>query len=60
MKLARLLVPALMLVASMAAAQNLELATAEKPAALPETPQRGSTMAQVESRFGTPGQRHAA
>jgi len=60
MKLARLLVPALALVASMAAAQNLEMAPAEKPAALPDTPSRGSTMAQVESRFGTPALRHAA
>ncbi len=60
MKLARLLVPAMMLVASVAAAQNLNTAPADKPAVLPDTPNRGASMTQVESRFGTPAQRHAA
>jgi hypothetical protein len=60
MKLARLLVPALMLVASVAAAETLNTVPAGKPAVLPDTPTRGATMAQVESRFGTPAQRHAA
>lgn len=60
MKLARLLAPALMLVASVAAAQTLTTAPAEKPAVLPDTPHRGSTMTQVESRFGAPVVRHAA
>jgi len=60
MKLARLLAPALMLVASLAAAQNLTTAPVEKPAVLPDTPARGSTMTQVESRFGAPATRPAA
>jgi hypothetical protein len=60
MKLARLLVPALMLVASVATAETLNTVPADKPAVLPDTPMRGATMAQVESRFGTPAQRHAA
>lgn len=60
MKLARLLAPALMLVASVAAAQNLTTAPADKPAVLPDTPNRGSTMTQVESRYGAPTVRHAA
>ena len=60
MKLARLLVPAMMLVASVAAAQNLNTVPADKPAVLPDTPTRGATMSQVESRFGEPAQRHAA
>ena len=60
MKLARLLVPAMMLVASVAAAQNLTTAPAAKPAVLPDTPGRGATMVQVESRFGAPAVRHAA
>jgi hypothetical protein len=60
MKLARLLVPAMMLVASAAAAQNLTTAPASKPAVLPDTPNRGASMAQVETRFGAPTVRHAA
>jgi hypothetical protein len=60
MKLARLLVPAMMLVASVAAAQNLTTAPVAKPAVLPDTPTRGATMTQVESRFGAPTVRHAA
>ena len=60
MKLARLLVPAMMLVASAAAAQNLTTAPAARPAVLPDTPHRGTTMVQVESRFGAPAVRHTA
>jgi len=60
MKLARLLVPAMMLVASVAAAQNLTTTPAAKPAVLPDTPNRGASMAQVETRFGAPTVRHAA
>lgn len=60
MKLARLFVPAMLLAASVAAAQNLDTAPVAKPAVLPDTPHRGATMAQVESRFGAPTVRHAA
>jgi hypothetical protein len=60
MKLARLWAPALALVTSLAAAQNLGMATGDPSATLPERPARGSTMSQVEARFGTPASRHAA
>jgi hypothetical protein len=60
MKLARLWAPALALVSGLAAAQNLDMPTGEPYAALPDRPTRGSTMSQVEARFGTPASRHAA
>ena len=60
MKLARLLVPALALAAAVASAQNLDMATGDPAAALPERPARGSSMSAVEARFGAPATRHAA
>jgi hypothetical protein len=60
MKLARLWAPALALTATLASAQNLDLATGDPSAAVPERPVRGSTMSQVEARFGAPASRHAA
>jgi hypothetical protein len=60
MKLARLLVPALALVAAVASAQNLDMATGDPAVTVPERPARGSSMSVVESRFGAPATRHAA
>lgn len=60
MKLARLWAPALALTATLASAQNLDMNTGNPAARLPDHPARGSTMSQVEARFGAPTTRHAA
>lgn len=60
MKLARLLAPAWALAATLASAQNLDMNTGDPSAALPERPARGSTMSQVEARFGSPTTKHSA
>jgi hypothetical protein len=60
MKLVRLLAPALALAATLASAQNLDMNTGDPAAALPDHPARGSTMSQVEARFGAPTTKHAA
>jgi len=60
MKLARLLVPALALSATIASAQPLDMNTGDPSASRPAHPGRGATMAQVEARFGTPVRKHAA
>ena len=60
MKLVRLLVPALALAATVAAAQPLDLNTGDQSATLPERPTRGASMAQVEARFGAPMRKYAA
>lgn len=59
MKLARLLVPALALCATLASAETLDMPAASA-AAEPPHPTRGQTMAQVEARFGAPVTKHAA
>ncbi len=60
MKLVRLLVPALAFAATLASAQNLDMAVGEPAAAIAERPARGSNMSSVEARFGAPITRHAA
>lgn len=60
MKLAHLLIPAMALGAMIASAQNLDMATGDTSAAVPERPARGSSMSAVEARFGAPASRHAA
>ena len=60
MKLAHLLIPAMALGAMIASAQNLDMATGDPSAAVPERPARGSSMSAVEARFGAPASRHAA
>lgn len=59
MRLVRLLIPALALSASLAGAQTLDVPAGE-PAERPAAPARGSSMAAVEARFGTPTTRHSA
>ena len=60
MKLLRLMVPALAFAATLAAAQNLDMAVGEPSAAVAERPARGSNMSSVEAHFGAPITRHAA
>jgi hypothetical protein len=60
MKLAHFLMPAMALGAMIASAQNLDMATGDPSAAVPERPTRGSSMSVVETRFGAPMTKHAA
>jgi len=60
MKLAHLLMPAMALGAMIASAQNLDMATGDPSATVPERPTRGSSMSAVEAHFGAPTTRHAA
>jgi hypothetical protein len=60
MKLAHLLMPAMALGAVIASAQNLDMATGDPSATLPERPSRGSSMSAVEAHFGAPTTKHEA
>ena len=60
MKLAHLLMPAMALGAMIASAQNLDMATGDPSAAVPERPTRGSSMSVVEAHFGAPTSKHPA
>ena len=59
MPILRILVSLALLAAAPAFAETLSTATGN-PAAVGDQPNRGSTMATVESRYGAPTNRHAA
>ncbi|MCU0976866.1 MAG: hypothetical protein MUC71_11245 [Steroidobacteraceae bacterium] len=59
MRLVRLLVPALALSSALAGAQTLDVPPGDTTSRA-ATPARGSSMATVESRFGTPSSKHSA
>lgn len=60
MRFAHLLLPATLLLAQAAQAEVLEMGVAAPGAELPDRPARGSTMAQVQARFGAPAATRAA
>jgi hypothetical protein len=60
MKLTRLLMPVLVLTASLASAESLNMNTGDPAAGNSDVPTRGMHMSQVEARFGAPATRHAA
>ena len=59
MPIVRTLLMAALLMAGPALAETLSTATGD-PAAAAERPNRGSTMASVQSQYGEPTNRHAA
>jgi hypothetical protein len=54
MRFARLLLPVFVLVAQVAHAEVLDMGTGTPGVESPDRPARGSTMAQVEAKFGAP------